>query len=260
MGMPWVKLYTEMLDDPKVGFLSEGAQLLFVKLILLAGECDAEGYVANGDDPLSPEQIAWRLRIPLDQIEQRLSELTGARLIEDCDGILLVANFQERQGRSQSEKRKQWRDRKQKQRGNERDSENVTRDTDENPAGVTPLEGEGEGEREREGEERKTPAAPPPAPAVAVWEEVMEERAPPEYWPDEMAHVVGDVQDDLDLWRRTLHQWRIDDHRADNIDGQLDRFRKNKLNRDDGVHSTGPPGGSRSTVDEMAALLEEEDS
>jgi hypothetical protein len=256
MGMPWVKLYTDLLDDPKVGFLSEGAQLLFVKLILLAGECDAEGYIANGEDPLTTQQIAWRLRIPPNEVKSRLAEIASAGLIEDEDGIILLINFQKRQGRSQSEKREAWRERKRKQR-QARDSENVTRDTTVTPARVTPLEGEGEGEREKEGEGEEEP--PPSSPAVAVWEEVFGEQVPQEYWPEEIARIVGTAERDLTLWRACLQGWKRSRYKADNIVGQLDRYQKDRTGRNGGNSQTGPPDKFRSTVDEMAALLERND-
>ncbi len=47
-SMPWVKIYTEILDDPRVGNLTESAQLRYIQLIILAGECDAEGALVRG--------------------------------------------------------------------------------------------------------------------------------------------------------------------------------------------------------------------
>ena len=142
-GMPWVKLYTEFLDDPKVGFLDELAQLLLVKLFLLAGECDAEGYLANGEELLTKEHVAWRLRIPGQEFCQRWAALEDKGFVaEEDDGALLIVKFQDRQGRSQSEKREQWRNRKRKQRetvdGQPQESDEchagITGDTNENHA------------------------------------------------------------------------------------------------------------------------------
>ena len=161
-GMPWVKLYTELLDDPKVGRLSESAQLFFVKLILLAGECDAEGYLTNGEDPLDTEAICWRLRTDYEPTDAALTELRTAGFIEySDDGYWIICKFAERQGRSQNEKRAQWAERKRRQR--ERESrgtedvteEDVTRESRGSHAGVTVTEGEGE----REGEKKAAQAS-----------------------------------------------------------------------------------------------------
>ena len=158
MGMPWVKLYVDLLDDTKLGFISEGAQLLFVKLILLAGDCDAEGYLVNGASPLTLSEIAWRLRVPIDTLRDRMAELEQAELVghDEGEGIFWVVNFQKRQGRSQSEKRALWRERKRRQK---EPTEN-TAESRGNHAGITPLEGEREGEREGEAEQNKSPSAP----------------------------------------------------------------------------------------------------
>lgn len=186
-SMPWIKLYTDILDDPKIGRMDAAEKWHFVALCVLAGECDAEGYLVNGDDPLTIEDIAWRLREDIEQLDHTMTVLQQHGLVtQDPDGTWFVTNFSKRQGRSQSEKRKLWRERKRRQREREQGDpneddgshdgtpENVTRDTAENHAGVTPLEGE---EREREIEsredssrvpERNAPASQPPANAGAT--------------------------------------------------------------------------------------------
>jgi len=179
-GMPWIKLYTEFLDDPKVGFVPELAQLLLMKLFLIAGECDAEGYLANGDDLLTKEHIAWRLRIPADDFVQRWDALEEAGFVcEEDDGALLVVKFQERQGRSQSQKREQWRERKARQRENQAGQAS---DSNESHAGVT-RDADGshaarereEGEKEKELEKRTLQGADAPAvsspPVPTCWDD-----------------------------------------------------------------------------------------
>ena len=116
-SMPYIKLYTEMLDDHKLGRLPISAKWHFVALLLLAGECDAEGYLVNGDDPMTLDDIAWRLRD--DSINGNLDLLISEGLLTEDDGIWLVCNFAKRQGRPQYEKRKAWRERKRRQREQE---------------------------------------------------------------------------------------------------------------------------------------------
>ena len=154
-SMPWVKLWTDFPDDPKIAKCSEGAQLLFVKLLAIAGQCDAEGYLVNGDDPLTRWDIAWRLRMDLERAGSLIDELLQMDLLADDEGYLLIPNFSKRQGRSQMQKREQWRDRQERHRGKDADivtgdSDNVTRDNIECHAGVTLPE-----ERREEGEERR---------------------------------------------------------------------------------------------------------
>lgn len=123
-SMPWVKIWTEMLDDHKFGRLDDAAKWRFVQLCLLAGECDAEGYFANGEQVMGPEDIAWRLRLDPGQLAEELVALDSIGLISSDDGgAIFVTNFAKRQGRPQHEKRKLWRERKQRQREREQDTE-----------------------------------------------------------------------------------------------------------------------------------------
>jgi len=259
MGMPWIKLYTDFLDDPKLGFLSDAAQLLFVKMLLLAGECDAEGYLVNGDEPLTLQQVAWRLRVNPATMKDPLAELEDAGLIEDDDGIFLVTNFQKRQGRSQSAKREMWRERKRRQR----DNENVTGESRVTDAGVTPLEGEGEQNRaeeeERESRDPPPPARPrkhddPPTPACDVFEELTTNTVPGA-WQLKVEKAVSDVGG-LDLWRDVVTGWVGKGYNPRNVQGMLDCFQHNRIPGE----ATGPPRDNGKTPAELAreAVLAEE--
>jgi len=162
-SMPWIKIYTDILDDHKLGRLTATDKWRFVALCVLAGECDAEGYLANGNANMSIDDIAWRLREDADQLSISMQTLESVGLLcQDEDASWFVVNFSKRQGRSQSEKREQWRERKQRQR----DKENVTRDSP-----VTPGSRE-EKSREEERESRvdivgKPTIDDPPPPPLA---------------------------------------------------------------------------------------------
>jgi hypothetical protein len=108
-SMPWVKLFTEMLDDVKLGRLTDRHRWRFVALILLAGECDAEGYLVSGESPMSMDDIAWRFRMDVEQLAEEMNALTNIGLLDNTETGWRVCKFSERQGRSQSEKREQWR-------------------------------------------------------------------------------------------------------------------------------------------------------
>ena len=122
-GMPWVKIYTEMLDDPKVARLPDGAMWRFIQLILVAAECDAGGAFVVGDKEMTIEDIAWRLRMDKDILEADIKLLLTAGILDKDGKIIEIPKFAERQGPTQKEKRATWKDRQQKRR------ERVTRDT-----------------------------------------------------------------------------------------------------------------------------------
>lgn len=132
-SMPWVKLYTEMLDDPKIGRLPDAIKWRFVSLILLAGECDQDGALQASDKPMSIDDIAWRLRMPSEQCEAEIESLLMCGVLELDADVYYLPKFSDRQGRPQSEKRAQWRERQARYRESketqDKTQESVTRDS-----------------------------------------------------------------------------------------------------------------------------------
>jgi len=114
--MPWIKLYTDILDDRILGRLPISAKWRFIELLLLAGQCDADGYLVDGVYPYTESDLAWRFRISEEQLQADLEHLFDAGLILFDDDAWLVPNFSKRQGRSQDEKRLRWREQKRRQR------------------------------------------------------------------------------------------------------------------------------------------------
>ena len=168
MSMPWIKLYSEILDDPKIGRLPDATKWRFVQILLVAGECDAEGYLVNGEEMLGISDLAWRLRVDENVLREDFDILEKAGLIADDGGAWLVVNFSKRQGRSQSEKREMWRERKQRQRERDRaeDEEPITGDDEIPQESVTGDSQENhaprvEKSREEKEEEKKNGADAP---------------------------------------------------------------------------------------------------
>ena len=77
-GMPWLKLHTHYLDDPKLGSLPEAVQARYFKLYMLARQCDAAGVITH-----SPEEIAWKLHISLDELEQTFLQLEKSEMFRN---------------------------------------------------------------------------------------------------------------------------------------------------------------------------------
>jgi DnaD/phage-associated family protein len=104
----WIKLYDEILDDPKMGRLSDGAFRLAINLFLLAGrQDDRDGRLPDVED------IAWTLRLSPEVFSQQWQELERADIVHLSDGDPTVTNFEKRQqALSPAEKQKRYRDRK----------------------------------------------------------------------------------------------------------------------------------------------------
>lgn len=155
--MPWIKLYTEFLNDRKIAKLDDIVKLRFIQLMLLAGECDAEGWLIDSAGILTYDDIAWRLRVDPVKLSVEIKVLIDAGIISVAeDGTLCVVNFSKRQDRPQSVKRQEWRERQRKHR-DQPDSQDdvtpiVTRDTQVSNAS---REEEEESKSKRRGEKEK---------------------------------------------------------------------------------------------------------
>jgi hypothetical protein len=123
MSLPWIKLHTELLDDARLGRLPESTQLRYLQLLMLAGECGAEGQaigsLQQNGRPLAQEDLAWRLRVPTESLKTDLQALVSAGLLRITGGCYLLEDFALRQGRPHDEQRQSWSSQKRHQRGSE---------------------------------------------------------------------------------------------------------------------------------------------
>lgn len=91
MCKPWVKLHSDIIHDRKMWKLSEREQLVFFKLIALAGFEDK-----NGELP-ALEDIALELRISEKKLKPALKKLIEFEMLEEIDGGFFLSNFEKRQ-------------------------------------------------------------------------------------------------------------------------------------------------------------------
>lgn len=99
----WIKLYHEILDDPKMGRLPDRLWRRTIEMFLLAGEMDQE----DGRLP-APSDMSWRLRVSDDELEADLAELERIGLLTRLsDGAWTVTNFANRQAARTSTERTQ---------------------------------------------------------------------------------------------------------------------------------------------------------
>lgn len=89
----WIKLYHEILDDPKMGKMPDRLWRRTIELFLIAGEYDQEGLLPTTED------ISWRLRIPENEIIDDLNflEMNGILTKTETDNIYSVTKFSDRQ-------------------------------------------------------------------------------------------------------------------------------------------------------------------
>jgi hypothetical protein len=105
----WIKLYTEMLHDPKLIKLDYEEKWFFVECLLLAGSLEKGGLIGASEDV--------SLAMPKGERGEgrKLKALARAGLVQEKKGVWYVTNFSKRQVKP-SDSKEAWADRKRKQR------------------------------------------------------------------------------------------------------------------------------------------------
>jgi hypothetical protein len=125
--LPWIKLYTDIIANPKLYQLSEPRRWRFVQLLALAGECDSQGYLVISGVPLTPDYLAWRLLVNLETMQNDLRALANLELIvlDEVRKTRMIPSFSLKQGRPSEKQKEKWRSQKQRQRSADRRPANI---------------------------------------------------------------------------------------------------------------------------------------
>jgi len=121
--LPWFKLYTEIIDDPKLSKFTGDQFRILVFLMCLARESDEPGLIQ-----MDTTEIAWRVRRPIEEVEStiELCQQGPKPIIEAVENGLVVVKFLDRQYDKPSDQPQATRERKQKQRDKDRCHAEVT--------------------------------------------------------------------------------------------------------------------------------------
>ena len=132
-GYVWIKIRTNLVDNPKFMQLTDQAKSTYFELYLLAGKSDAFGLVLAGDVTATVQDLAWILRKSDADMQNALDELQRAELV-DLDGGVTVTKFACEQGPTMAEKRRQWALRQAKRRALAKGETWIEPDADESNA------------------------------------------------------------------------------------------------------------------------------
>jgi hypothetical protein len=101
----WIKLYIEILGDPKMGRLPNHLWRRAVELFLLAGK--------NGNDGLLPpvEEMAWIFRLDNSKVLDDLQSLAGVGVVDETPNGWRVTNFKKRQVSESADRVRRFRER-----------------------------------------------------------------------------------------------------------------------------------------------------
>ena len=91
----WIKLYHEILDDPKMGRLPDALFRRAIELFLIAGENGCDGGLPALAD------MAWRLRADEIDLMAQMEDLEALNILSrDAQGGWRVTHFAKRQAPS----------------------------------------------------------------------------------------------------------------------------------------------------------------
>ncbi|MBA7468382.1 hypothetical protein ES707_03630 [subsurface metagenome] len=102
MPLPWIKMWLEALDDPKLTRLSLAEKGAWWGILKLAGKCDAGGKLLSGGQGLDTDEIADALHIKTSEDRQSLETMIGKMKIRGSlkwneNNTLTVIHWEERQ-------------------------------------------------------------------------------------------------------------------------------------------------------------------
>jgi len=123
--LPWIKMWLEGLDDPKLTRLSLAEGGAWWGLLMLAGKCAAGGKIVSGGAGLDVDEIADALHIKTNDdrqaLESMLAKMEKRGSLTWNDNVLVVVHYEKRQRVPPSsqpaavaERVRQYRDRRKK--------------------------------------------------------------------------------------------------------------------------------------------------
>lgn len=115
----WMKFYYDMLDDPKMGRMSDHLWRRVSEFLLIAGESGNGGYLPSVED------MSWRLRSTPEEITECLEAIARVGIVTLTPDGWFVINFAKRQdAASNAERQRLYREKLRK--SNENSNEPVT--------------------------------------------------------------------------------------------------------------------------------------
>ena len=242
----WVKLYTEIIDDPKMARLTWMERGIWSALLALAGRIEARNSEGTETGFLGcVEDIAWYLRIDTDALTPALVRFSELGMLGADGESWYVAHWGKRQARSPSENPEAWRDRQQKHRAVTKSEESASQDRHED---VTSLDKSRVDKSRREenaivtrAELATTKGDPRPRPLV-ILTEITKWYPAPNSEPYKL--VMSSVQDEpksLERWREAVTAWVNNGNSTRNVQGMVDWYKTGKRDSRQRIPESAPP-------------------
>ena len=90
--MEWLRLYNEIIDDPKIAKMSDHQYRCFTYLLCIANTQDERGII-----PLDIAEISWRIRMSAEDVQDTMSKLIELNIITNINDSYIFINWSKRQ-------------------------------------------------------------------------------------------------------------------------------------------------------------------
>lgn len=161
----WIKITTTMFDDEKIDFIeslpeADAILIIWIKLLTLAGRCNAGGYILLTENiPYTEEMLAHKFRRPLNTVKLALETFNKLGMLAADEKGMHLPNWEKHQNieglekiREQTRKRvAKYREKKALQEGNVTVTGNVT------PSNATDKELDIDKDIKKESVKKKSP-------------------------------------------------------------------------------------------------------
>ena len=232
----WIKLYTEILHDPKMHALTDKQFRACINLFALAGYLDKDGLIGTADD------IKFHLRLPRRAVESTLKRLTTANILQFDEPNYTVTAFLKRNGIAPSQSNEKVLQRVQafrarKQAESETCNEDVTPLQSECNEDVTTLD------KKRIDKKREAQDAPTPT-QIQIYRKAAHKFPNKSLW-DVICQTVPDTPESLELFERVIVGWIAKGWNPSNVTGQLECYKRGEI-----------PGQNGNTASRVVGVLE----
>lgn len=225
----WIKLYHEILHDPKMGRLPDNLWRRVIEIFLLAGENDDEGNLP------SIESMAWTLRLSVEELEANLQDLIKCNIVTQTPTGWHVTHYAQRQSAIPTKERvNAHRDREKKQAYYAMETLEDESSNESLQSRYTDIDIELDKDKSKKKSKRvsaeKTPRhAPATIPAsVSAYREAAH-RYPNKSLYGLIDEHVGSDPNKINFWREVVVRYISLGWNPSNITGQLEWFDRNEL-------------------------------
>lgn len=99
----WIKITTTMFDDEKIDFIeslpdADTILIIWIKLLVLAGKCNANGHIFLTETiPYNEDMLAHKFNRPLNTVKLALETFVRLGMVEIIEGRVYIKNWEKHQ-------------------------------------------------------------------------------------------------------------------------------------------------------------------